>query len=376
MEKHFYFLDIWITQEDYNFFNEKLDLLNKWYSVIDVIDEFYYKIWDNNIGRINKTFFLEAFTFVDFCKKELSIDLKKITWVYKQNFLLFNYDYYFFDENWFQKLDIKNTYFYNIRYPWFNHLFRIFNDLWWNCFSINHRWDWPYNDKIFAISKLYKWKLKQYVGDIIIPFINNDSEKSYSLLYDFILTKFPTKQIVIKKTFWEMWNWVKAVDLDKITFEDFKQILKNKYINTKNTTDSFYIVPFYDIITENRVYYLYDKKNDKLSIYCVKQKNTIFDWVFELESFELYKWIEVSWWYIDKKEVINNKKLFKYIKKTVSLLWLETWVLEIWILKNWNYRFFEVNPYWWTLMFKQDQKDMYDFNYNMYINNILKNKKW
>ncbi len=366
MKKVFYFLDIWITNEDYEFFMDKLFLIQNWFTSIEIIDKFYYKIWENNEWRINKSFFLEAITFIDYCKNELDIELSEIKWIYKENFLIFNYDFYIFDDQRFEKIDIKNTYFFNIRYPWLNHIFKIFNDLWWKSFWINHRWDWPYNDKLYFISKLYKSDIKKYVWDIIVPYINNWTQKTYKLLYDFIVKKFSSKQIVLKKSFWEMWNWVRAVDLNKIKYKDFVNIIENKFVNLNSSTDSFYIVPFYNIIKENRIYYLYDSKKDNFEIYCVKQKNTNFEGVFELESLELYKWIQVSWSYCDKNEVLKDKKLFGYLKRLVKLLWFETWVLEIGILWDWEYRFFEINPYWWSLMFKQDQEDMYNFYYNMY----------
>lgn len=368
MKKIFYFLDIWITKEDYDFFLDKLTLILNWASVIDIVDKYYYKIWENNIWKINKSFFLEALTFIDYSKKELWVDFKNIKWIYKENFLVFNYDFYVFDSEKFDKIDLENTYFVNIRYPWFSHIFRIYKILWWKALWINHKWDWIYNDKLFCISKLYKWKLSKYVWNIIIPFINDFNEKSINLLYNFVISNFWTKEIVLKKSFWEMWNWVKAVNLDTVSIEAFYQIIKNKYLNIYNNVEPFYIVPFYKILAENRIYYLYDKKSNTLEIYSVKQKNTNFNWVFELDSFELYKWIEVTWKYVDKFDVINNKLLFKYIRKIAKLIWYETGVLELWLLSKKDFRFFEVNPYWWSLMFREDQEDMYKFYYNMYIN--------
>lgn len=371
MKKIFYFLDIWITKEDYDFFFDKIKMISNGVSVIDIIDSYYYKIWEDNSWRINKSFFLEAITFIDFSKKELWIDLEDIQWIYKENFLIFNYDFYIFDNDYFNKVDIKNTYFVNIRYPWFSHIYRIFKNLWWNALWINHKWDWIYNDKIFCISNFYRWDLKKYVWDVIIPLINNFNQENIKSLYNFLYNNFWTHKIVLKKSFWEMWNWVKAVDLNDISQEDFYQILKNKYCNIYNQVEAFYIVPFYKIITENRIYYLYDKKTDILEIHCVKQKNTNFEWVFQLDSFELYKWIEVSWSFVDKKDVISNIFLFDYIKEIAKLIWYETWVLELWVLSQKCFRFFEVNPYWWTLMFKEDQEDMYKFYYNMYKNKFL-----
>ncbi len=368
MKKIFYFLDIWITQEDYNFFIDKIFLLSKGVSVKDIIDKFYYKIWEDNWWKINKSFFLEAITFIDYAKKELDIEFPDITWVYKENFLLSNSELYIFDENELNEIDIKNTYFVNIRYPWFNHIFRIFTQLWWTALWVNHRWDWIYNDKIFCISKLYKGDLKKYVGDVIIPFINNFNESTIKVLYNFINANFSTNKIVLKKSFWEMWNGVKAVDLLNTDFRKFYSIIQKQYTNTYNVVESFYIVPFYEILTENRIYYLYDKKSDSLEIYCVKQKNTNFEWVFELESFELYKGIQVDWSYVNKDDIINNKSLYLYIKEIAQLIWYETWVLELGVLGENNFRFFEVNPYGGSLMFKEDQEDMYNFCYNMYKN--------
>lgn len=371
MKKIFYFLDIWITKEDYDFFFDKLILISQGVSIIDIIDTYYYKIGQDNNWRINKSFFLEAMTFIDYSEKELWIELNNIQWIYKENFLIFNWDFYIFDNNFFHKIDIENTYFVNIRYPWFSHIFRIFKNLWGKALWINHRWDWIYNDKIFCISQLYKWNLNKYIWNIIIPVINNFSQKNIETLYKFILNNFENPKIVLKKSFWEMWNWVKAVDLLNTNTEKFYEIIKNQYSNIYNQVEAFYIVPFYEIITENRIYYLYDKKTDILEIHSVKQKNTVFEWVFELDSFELYKWIEVSWSYIDKEEVNTNIFLLNYIKEIAKLIWYETWVLEIWILSENSFRFFEVNPYWWTLMFQQDQQDMYNFYYNMYKNKFL-----
>lgn len=371
MKKIFYFLDIWITMEDYDFFFDKLRLISEKITVMNIIDTYYYKIGEDNTWRINKSFFLEAMAFINYSKKELWIDLENIQWIYKENFLIFNRDFYIFDNDFFEKIDIQNTYFVNIRYPWFSHIFRIFKNMWGEALWINHRWDWIYNDKIFCISKFYDWELKKYVWDIMIPLINNFNEKNIKFLYDFIYNHFWTRKVVLKKSFWEMWNWVKAVDLDKINSENFYEIIKNKYCNIYNQVEAFYIVPFYEIITENRIYYLYDSKTDSLEIHSVKQKNTNFEWVFDLDSFELYKWIEVTWSYVNKKDVTDNKLLYNYIKDIARLIWYETGVLELWILSENSFRFFEVNPYWWTLMFPEDQEDMYNFYYSMYKNKFL-----
>ncbi|NVP17782.1 hypothetical protein HUU51_03625 [Candidatus Gracilibacteria bacterium] len=371
MKKFIYFLDIGITEKDYDFFLDKIKLISNDISVKDIINTYYYKLGEDNTGRINKSFFLEAMTFIDYLNSELEIELKDIQWVYKENFLLLNKDFYVFNEKFFQKIDIKNTYFVNIRYPWFSHIFRIFNQLGGNTLGINHRWDWNYNDKIFCISKLYKGNLKEYVGDIIIPFINTFSKENINILYNFIYDNFGTKKIVLKKSFGEMGNGVKAIDLNITNNEKFYDALKNKYCNIYNQLDAFYIVPFYEIITENRIYYLYNKETDILEIHSVKQKNTNFEGVFELDSFELYKGIEVYWSYINKNEIISNKILLNYIKKIVKLIGYETGVLELGILSKKDFRFFEVNPYGGTLMFKEDQDDMYNFYYNMYKNKFL-----
>lgn len=371
MKKIFYFLDIWITKEDYDFFLHKLTLVSEGIPVINIIDKYYYKIGQDNNGRINKSFFLEAMVFIDYSKKELKIDLSDIVWVYKENFLLLNYDLYIFDSNYFEKIDIKKSYFVNIRYPWFSHIFRIFKQLWGTALWINHRWDWIYNDKLFCISQLYQWKLSDYVWNIIIPVINNFSQENIEMLYKIIFDNFSTKKIVLKKSFGEMWNGVKAIDLSTTSIDKFYEIIKNQYTNIYNQVEAFYIVPFYEIITENRIYYLYNKNTDTLEIHSVKQKNTNFEGVFELESFELYKWIEVSWSFVDKTNIINNIFLFNYIKEIAKLIWYETGVLEIWILSEKSFRFFEVNPYWGSLMFQEDQKDMYNFYHNMYKNKFL-----
>jgi len=280
MKKIFYFLDIWITKEDYDFFLDKINLISQGVSIKDIIDKYYYKIGEDNTWRINKSFFLEAMTFIDYSKNELWIELKDIQWIYRENFLVFNYDFYIYDVNFFQKIDIQNTYFVNIRYPWFSHIFRIFKNLWWKALWINHRWERIYNDKLFCISKLYNWNLKDYVWDIIIPFINNPSKENIDILYNFICNNFWTKKIVLKKSFWEMWNWVKAVDLDYVNEEEFYKIIKNKYCDIYGWVEAFYIVPFYNIIAENRIYYLYDKKTNTLEISCVKQKIQILSEYF------------------------------------------------------------------------------------------------
>jgi len=374
MKNIYYFLDYWITQEDYTFLIDKISLLDKWYYFFDLIDKFYYKIWEDNSWRINKTFFIEFITFLEYCKNEFNLDYKDINIVYKNNFIFINTDLFIFDLDWYKRIDIKNSYFVNIRYPWFNHIFRIFKKLWWKTIWINHRWDWPYNDKIFMIYKIYsKNNIKKYLWNIIIPFINSHDDKILDFLYYNILNVFNDKRIVIKKTFWEMWSWVRALDLNIISKEEFFSIIK-KFININSTTDSFYIVPFYDIISENRIYYLYDKEKNFLDIKSVKVKNTNFSNVFELESFELYKWIEVNWSYINPEIIINNYFYHNYIKKIVKLLWFETWVIEIWVLNEKEFRFFELNPYWWSLMFREEQSNMYDFYLNIYKNRLWKEK--
>gem|GEM_PF-5828049 len=42
--------------------------------------------------------------------------------------------------------------------------------------------------------------------------------------------------------------------------------------------------------------------------------------MFELESFELYKGIQVDWSYVNKDDIINNKSLYLYIKEIAQLI--------------------------------------------------------
>jgi hypothetical protein len=48
MKKVFYFLDISITKEEYDFFLDKINLISQGVSVKDIIDKYHYKIGEDD----------------------------------------------------------------------------------------------------------------------------------------------------------------------------------------------------------------------------------------------------------------------------------------------------------------------------------------
>ena len=364
--KVYYFLNN-ISKESFNLYLSKFDLLKGSFTVSNIVDKFYSKIWIYNKDFIQDANFLEALSFIEFLKKknDLSYEeiLKNITWIHDDNFFIYNEKVYIQWQDKYIKIDTKNqkVYFVTSRDLFTSPFFLILNSLSKIDKNIkivkpNIRLnDWSYNDKVYYISKLYKHREKM-IWNIIFPLFQNKEEKNIKLFFENVKLLL-WNEVMIKKNFWDMWKWLKAMRLDEISTSDI-ELLKWNFFSDNNNFTWFYIVPFIDIKKEYRVYYRYDENKDKASIYSIKNRvNTIWDDIFYKPDFKLYDNVKVEWLYM--KEEALSKKYIDIINKICKITKDNIGVLEFYEDENWKIYFCEINSLWGSLMFFwQDEKDM------------------
>jgi len=379
--KIYYFLND-IEYNNYKFFIQKLELLKKWKTGKDLIQEYFYKIWENNQGRINFWFFLDAMIFVDSIAEKYKLTytelLNKIEWVhYDRNFYVYNLDIYISDEKFsnYKKVNSNElVYFVTSRDVWLNPFFLVLYklaELQKNIIVIrpNKRKWWIYNDdKIFNISKLYSndefpiWK-------VIIPFLlNKDINSIDQFLRD--VKKKIWNAVVIKKNSSEFWQWVKMLKLLQYKSEDRIEYLKMKFFdNSINSTSSIFIVPFYEIKKEFRIYYLYNYEKDVCEIYSVKNRRNNFDGnIFEKIDIEIDINVHVDWSYFSSSEFTENKRYFDFINNITKQLWYDRGVIEIIETEKDELIFSEINTLWAVLMFPEDQDNMIEYRKKVWKN--------
>lgn len=364
--KIYYFLNN-ISLENFNLFLSKFNQIKSWLNVNDIINKDYSKVWLYKKDQIWDANFLEALSFIEFIAKKHNLTynqvLDNISWIYDNNFLIYNEEIYISDKNTYSKIDTINqkVYFVTSRDSFTSPFFLILNSISKinkniKVVKFNNRIEkWPYNDKAYYISKLYKYREK-IIGDIIFPFLQNNNSKNIRVLFEFIKWVIWNK-VMLKKNFWDMWIWLKAIDLDDLP-EDRIEYIREKFFMNWNSYTWVYITKFINIHKEYRVYYRCDDKKDKVEIYSIKNRtNTIWKDIFEKPSFKIYENIEVDWKYMENKNLW--KENIDIIIKICKIIKDNCWVLEFFEDENWRKYFCEINSLWWSLMFSwPDEKNM------------------
>ncbi len=364
--KIYYFLNN-ISKESFNLYLSKFDLLKDDFSVSDLINKFYAKIWVYIADSIQDANFLEALSFIEFLKKKYNLSYKevlnKIKWVNNDNFFIYNEDVYIQEIDNFKKIDSKKekVYFTTSRDHFSAPFFLILNSISKINKNIkivkfnNKLENWSYNDKSYYISKLYKHR-KNMIWDIIFPLFQNKDDKNIKLFFENV-KNFLWNEIMIKKNFWDMWIWLKAIKLDKFNEADI-ELLKCNFFSDNNNFTWIYITPYIDIKKEYRIYYRYDNKKDKVIIYSIKNRiNKIWEEIFSKPSFKIYENVGVEWIYQEKKRL--DKKNIDIINKICKITKDDCGVLEFFEDNYWKTYFCEINSLWGSLMFSwQDEKDM------------------
>lgn len=368
--KAYYFLND-ISYANYYYFIDKLKLLRSWKTCDQIINEYFYKIWENNNWRINFWFFLDAICFIDVIKDKYGITydevLNNIEWVhYNKNFYIYNEAIYESTIDWkYNKISLKeDVYFATSRDIWLNPFFLLLyklSEINKNLFVIrpNKREWWIYNDdKISNISKLYLDR-KNLVWDVLVPFILKTDINSIIKFIKEVKNRL-WNYAVIKKNSSEFWNGVKMLNLSNYKTEESCDYLKIKFLNNRiNSTSSVYLVPFYKIKEEYRVYYFYDKINWVTTVSSIKNRKNTNIWdVFSKANFTIDENVSVEWSLFDKNLFISKKKYFNFVDSIVKNLWYDRWVIEFIETDDGKLIFGEINTLWAVLMFPEDEYNM------------------
>jgi len=372
--KVYYFLSN-LSQEDHQFFLDKVSMIHSVEDVDTVIDAYAYKIWIDNTGRTYRAAFIEACMFIKSFLWEYKGIISDIHWVYKENFLSFNREVHIYFHWKWEKIE-RDTLFITSRdswrHPFFYYLHNDGFDSHIYATKPNMRTDWWYYDKLFFIHKLWKLR-KDYIGDIIIPFFMDINEESIWSLLWFVYEKLG-KQFVVKNNFWVEWTAVKAIDYSKINIHDEIDYITKKFFSGKNIYwfHAPYFSPYYDIKKEFRVYYTFS--NDTVSIYSVKNKSFATqdaDNIFAVENLSRDN-LRINWSYCSIKDFEENYMEAKYVaEKMIRHIGLEIWVLEFCQLRDNTYRFIELNHLGGTLMFPgADEQWMKDYYADMWSQNF------
>lgn len=382
--KIYYFLND-VSKDDFLYFLDKIDLLKNWISTDYIIDNYFYKVWEKN-GKdtINKWFFVEALKFIDFLsykyKENNKSILKKIVWVNNNiNFFIYNNSIYL------HKIWNKNLWYKKVNY-WYDTYFVTSRDWWLNPFFLslyklsninkklhiirpNKREWWIYNDdKINNIIKIFD-KKEDLVWSFIIPYI---VDLNYNSVYVFLkeIEKKLWRYVVFKKNASQFWNWIKMVDIKNYLNWNNYNFLYNNYIKTNIWSNfSFYIVPYYHIYKEYRVYFTFDKIKNKVKIFTIKNRKNKEEWNIFLNTSSNYtinKDVNVHRSHYKEWKEIIDKKIYGFIEKITKRLNYDKWVIEIISLKNWKLIFSEYNSLWWALMFKDDTEKMKEYYFNIW----------
>jgi len=370
--KVYYFLNN-VSRDWYKNTISKINLLsNPEETISSLIEKYYNKVWIKNKEWTSDANFLEALSFIEFLseknKKTYDEVLSSIKWVYDDNFFIYNEVVYIYENNSFQAIDTINSkvYFVTSRDSFSSPFFLILNSLSninknIKIVKFNFRLDkWNFIDKAYYISKLYKNREK-FIWDIIFPFFQNNNPKLIREFFEYVKTLIWSR-ILIKQNFWDMWNWLRALDLDDLP-DDRLEMVKDKFfaLSNNNYYIWIYIVPYVCIKKEYRVYYRYDQYKNKTYIYSVKNRiNNIWDEVFTKTSMKIYDKIDVIWEYMDVKSL--TKENIDFINKICIIIKDNCGVLEFFEDYFWNKIFCEINSLWWSLTFSwKDEKNMLQY---------------
>lgn len=375
--KIYYFLNnAW--KNSYDNILSKLELLKSGYTTFELINNFYNKVWVFNNNLTNDANFLELVSFIEFLSQKYWLNyssiLEKINFISDENFFIHNEDIYIQNNDNFEKIDIQEkTYFVTSRDSFSSPFFLVLNSISQKNTNIkivkyNNRLNfWSYNDKSFYLSKIYKYR-KKYIWDVVIPLFQNKKDDNIKIFFSYIKNML-WNEVMIKKNFWDMWIWLKALKIDDIENNEIKNLKENFIPENHWSFQWIYIVPYIKIEKEFRVYYRYWNKND-IEIYSVKNRiNKVDNTIFQKSNFKIYENIWVEWLYVNLKEFNSNKKYIDFIKKICIKIEDDCWVLEFFEDKNWKIYFCEINSLWGSLMFPWvDQENMM----NYYIDTLKK----
>ena len=353
--------------------------------------------WISKVGkeRLSLSFFFKKFRWLDFssnCIKEtLALEaLLFLQYLYKLWFSLpqisfeintprfiLNDDIYFIRNGEIQKVDKNDVYgFFSIRGGNWNYpFFIVLNELWKKykfLVSKSNKLNWcvPYKWKFYALKDLYLYR-KELVWDIAIPY-KIYSDQDLDIFLNFIKFKF-WDEIICKIDNTQVWNWVHPYNLNNTEKLWKLKSLLIKY--QKSYLQEAYLVPYYDLVDEYRVYF--NKIEKDIKIYSLKKKKVLTskDKILEVNRFTYWEVVKLKWEYIPKSQWEGKNSKYKFVinkaLEYLKLLNYDTGSLEFWIARNWQFVFFEVNSMSDPVCIdERDVEDMVSY-YTDLFNNIL-----
>lgn len=359
-----------------NISDNAIDEINKYNNL------FYEKdtkeIWDKfRIQRLQKSFketindvnVLELFLLTNYIQ-ELWYKAYQIELLINKPLFIHNDELYKI-ENWeCILLDTEDVWFFSVRwsnwnYPFFFILEKIISKKWWKMLKTNDlNRNIVFKEKLYALNDLYLNREK-YIGNIVIPY--KIHTENYNIFISYLKDNL-SSQIVLKKDWTQLWQWVFVVDLD-----NFWEIQEKKFNNMKTHNEflkEIYIVPFEEFQEEYRVYFT--KYNWIPKIYSLKKKKVTSEkeQIFNTESFEYYKNVMLEWTYINNSLwFCEYRELYEISLEYINLLQYNVWALEFWKTKDWRFIFFEVNSMADPICYEWEDMD----NMTEFYNSIFKN---
>jgi len=303
---------------------------------------------DYSNSNIKETLALETLIFLKYLKN-LGFNDSQISLEINTPRFILNDDIYFI-KNWkLEKVNKSNTYgFFSIRgsnwnYPFFiilNELSKKYNFLVSKSNKIN--WCTPYKWKFYALKDLYYYREK-LIWDIAIPY-KIYSDQDLDIFLNFINLKL-WDEIICKIDNTQVWNWVHPYNLCK-TSKLWK--LKSLLIkHQKSYLQEVYLVPYYDLLDEYRVYF--NKKWNNIKIYSLKKKKVLTskEKILEVNKFTYWEVVKLQWEYIPKSQWEGKNSKYNFVinkaLEYLKLLNYDTGSLEFWITNKGKFIFFEVN---------------------------------
>lgn len=377
--KIYYFLNN-VSQNIFNTITQKTCLLKDGYTTYDLINSYYNKVWVYNADWISDPNFIEVLSFIEFFKNKYNKNyhdiLESIEWIYDDNFFIYNESIYKQTDDKYIKIDLsQKIFFFTSRDSFASPFFLILNQISKKNKNIsivkyNYRpKEWSYNDKLYYISKIYDVREK-YLWNIAIPFFHSPNIKNVKIFFQ-TMQSFFWNEIMIKKNFWDMGLWLKAIKIDEL-FDDRIEYIIEKFLPYNHSWFQWiYITSFMEIKKEFRVYY--NNSSKWVKIYSIKNRvNTITEDIFHKPNFKIYEHVKVNWNFVDKEDFIKNNIYIDFIKKICIRVKDNCGVLEFFEDKNGKIYFCEINALGGSIMFPWiDQENMMNY-YMETLENIIK----
>jgi len=352
-----------VSLEEYDLIIELFNKLkDKKITLHEIFDIYIPRIDDNYRNwTINKASFFEFFSFLNYCNTN-NINFGKVKPIKDFNIVLVDWKLILLNDN--NKVLTKKDYIITLRNLFYMQLFETLS-LFTNILIPDRKENYEFNKLafIYLLFKNYNFKKIQYIlWDITIIFITNKDYITY--VKDILKDKYD--KFVLKSITSEMWKWVYTFDINKENYDQQITEILNSYLYM-----SMFVIPFFDIEKEYRLYYTYI--NWKIIIYTAKYKhNENIKEAFEKWSFEMYKNLNVSFSYFDKDNFTN--KQLSFIENIIKWVWWKVWVLEFIQTKDNELYLMEINHLWGLLTCNKKDIDFLNFFYNnIYI--YLLNKK-